>query len=235
MREDTVKWHLTCILRYARARWAPAIFADTRALVPYFDGLVRSADERTGSDGMTYDAHNKRKYRRRPRPMTTPTEASKTPAGPTIGSVVAIYTAPAASVPVQPLDAATLIAGVGIEGDRYVRREGAVPEGHWDDRKWEDQQISFIEAEKLDAFDADYSLSRRNVVTRGIVLADLHGKRFAIGAAIIEGIRVCSPCMYMEGLSGRPGMRKALGDGGLRAAIVQGGVIRPGDEIRLLG
>ena len=166
--------------------------------------------------------------------MTTTFEKSSSPAGTVIGSVVGIYTSPSASIPVQPADAATLIAGVGIEGDRYVRREGAVPEGHWKDRKWDDQQITFVEAEKLDAFGADYSLSRRNVVTRGIVLADLHGKRFAIGEAIIEGLRVCSPCMYMEGLSGKPGMRAALGDGGLRAAIAQGGVIRPGDEIRLL-
>jgi hypothetical protein len=168
-------------------------------------------------------------------PVTTAFERADAEAkGTIIGSVAAIYTAPTASLPVAPRQSATLIAGVGIEGDRYVRREGSVPEGHWKNRKWEDQQITFVEAEKLDAFGADYSLSRRNVVTRGIVLSELYGKRFAIGGAIIEGIRACSPCMYMEGLSGRPGMRAAMGDGGLRAAIVHGGTIRPGDEIRLL-
>lgn len=156
------------------------------------------------------------------------------PAGVEIGSVVGIYTAPVASVPTTALPEANLIAGTGIEGDRYVVREGPTPQGPWQDRKWADQQITFVEAEKLDAIGADHSLSRRNVVTRGVVLTELHGKRFAIGDAIIEGIRECTPCMYMEGLSGKPGIRAALGDGGLRAAIVQGGVIRPGDAIRLL-
>ena len=167
--------------------------------------------------------------------MTTTDTGGATRSETVIGEVVAIYTAPGASAPVVRRETATLIAGVGIEGDRYVRREGPVPEGQWPDRKWKDQEITFIEVEKLDAFGADHSLSRRNVVTRGIVLADLHGKRFAIGDALIEGVRACAPCDYMEGLSGRPGMRQALGDGGLRARILTGGTIRPGDAIRLLG
>lgn len=155
-------------------------------------------------------------------------------AGVIVGSVAGIYITPQASTPTRALTEASLIAGAGIEGDRYVIRQGSTPQGEWTDRKWADQQITFIEAEKLDAFGADHSLSRRNVVTRGIALSELYGKRIAIGDAVIEGIRECAPCMYMEGLSGKPGMRAALGDGGLRAAIVRGGVIRPGDAIRLL-
>ena len=165
---------------------------------------------------------------------TTPATPARQIPGRTVGSVVAIYTVPAASVPMISQHEAKLIAGVGIEGDRYVRREGGVPEGHWKDRKWADQELTFCEVEKAEAFGVDPALTRRNIMTRGVVLADLIGKRFRVGEALIEGIRPCAPCNYVEGLSGKPGMRAALGDGGLRAKIVQGGIVRPGDTLVLI-
>ena len=77
--------------------------------------------------------------------------------------------------------------------------------------------------------------TRRNVVTRGIALNHLVGKRFRVGEVLLQGIRLCEPCDHLESLT-RPGVRQALlHRGGLRAQILEGGVIRVGDPIAPVG
>jgi MOSC domain-containing protein YiiM len=45
------------------------------------------------------------------------------------------------------------------------------------------------------------------------------------------GVRLCEPCAYLEQMT-TAGIREALVHrGGLRAAIVNGGTVRPGDSI----
>ena len=73
--------------------------------------------------------------------------------------------------------------------------------------------------------------TRRNVVTRGVALNHLVGKRFRVGEVMLQGIRLCEPCEHLESLT-RPGVRAALVHrGGLRAQILEGGAIRVGDSI----
>ena len=68
-------------------------------------------------------------------------------------------------------------------------------------------------------------------MTEGADLDALVGKTFAIGDAVLIGVRDCPPCAYLEGLT-RPGVRAALeGGGGLRADVVQGGTVHLGDDI----
>ena len=76
--------------------------------------------------------------------------------------------------------------------------------------------------------------TRRNVVTRGVDLSALLGKRFAIGDVECLGVRDCPPCAHLESLT-RPGVHAALeGAGGLRAEVVTAGTMRVGDAIRPL-
>jgi hypothetical protein len=94
--------------------------------------------------------------------------------------------------------------------------------------------------EVLDALRADRGIAlsdadaRRNVVTRGVALGDLLGRRFAVGQAECIGVRDCPPCAHLESLT-EPGVHRALeGNGGLRAEILAGGRIAVGDPITLL-
>ena len=61
---------------------------------------------------------------------------------------------------------------------------------------------------------------RRNIVTAGVELQMLIGRSFAIGDAVLRGVRPCDPCKHLEGLT-RPGLTAELAShgGGLRAGI----------------
>ena len=76
--------------------------------------------------------------------------------------------------------------------------------------------------------------SRRNLLTRGVDVNELVGRRFAVGEVECAGIELCEPCRHLEGLT-RPGVLKGLVHrGGLRAAVVRGGDIAVGDPVRPL-
>ena len=77
--------------------------------------------------------------------------------------------------------------------------------------------------------------ARRNLVTRGIGLNDLVGRRFTVGEIECVGDRLCDPCSHLEKMT-KPGVLKGLVNrGGLRANIVRGGRIAVGDEVTELG
>jgi len=129
------------------------------------------------------------------------------------------------------VESATAVAGAGIEGDRYAAR---AQRSEMEPKK----QITFIEAEALEALERDYGIaltaaeSRRNVCTRGIALNHLVGREFTAGAARLRGVELCEPCGLLERLSGTPGARKGLVHrGGLRAEILATGAIRAGDSV----
>jgi MOSC domain-containing protein YiiM len=129
------------------------------------------------------------------------------------------------------LDAARVVAGRGVEGDRYFLGTGFYSDGQ------DGRQLTLIEAEALEALPAtagvelSQSECRRNLVTRGVRLNALVGKRFAVGAIELEGIRLCPPCTHLEELT-RPGMLRGLTySGGLRAHILNNGELRVGDAI----
>ena len=153
------------------------------------------------------------------------------------GSVIAIYTAAEAeSLPVAQ-DTVTAVAGKGIEGDRYFDASGTFS----DNPNSAGRDITLVEAEAVEGLareagiELDPAETRRNVLTRGVSLNDLIGRRFTVGDVECVGRRLCDPCNHLEKLT-QPGVLKGLVNrGGLRADIVRGGVIRPGDELRELG
>lgn len=149
------------------------------------------------------------------------------------GQLAAIYIADEAAAPMRAIEVARLVPGRGIEGDRYYAGTGAFS-------RWEGsgRDLTLIDQATLDAIFNEFGIdlrqgqSRRNLITTGIHLPELNGQFFRIGTALLHGARECAPCKYLERLV--PGSFKALaGRGGLRAEIIEEGMIRPGDAITL--
>ena len=149
-------------------------------------------------------------------------------------TIVAIHVAPERGGPCMALERGTLVPGRGIEGDHHHARPDGVPAS----------EVTFIEAETVEAFNAETGLgiapadTRRNVLTRGVALDPLVGKRFSVGTAVLEGMEPCDPCAILgkrlatDAVSAAAIVRALADRGGLRVRVVEGGVIAPGDEIR---
>lgn len=149
------------------------------------------------------------------------------------GVLLAIHIAPEASAPMVELDAARLIEGVGIEGDRY-----ATARGTYSAKPAPDRQVTLIEMETLDALARDHDIdlppheTRRNLTTAGVPLNHLVGRQFRVGDVVLLGGRLNVPCQYLEDLLGKKVFKPLINRSGLNCLIVKGGTIRPGDSIR---
>ena len=116
----------------------------------------------------------------------------------------------------------------GLSGDRYAEAKN---------RRAPDYQVTLIELENIEAFVGKTELvltpeqPRRNIVTRGVNLNALCGKRFRIAAAVFEGLELCEPCSLFAKRTHREILKFFVGKGGLRARIVAGGRIQVGDRI----
>jgi MOSC domain-containing protein YiiM len=120
---------------------------------------------------------------------------------------------------------------------------GAVPEvevrarGIVGDRYADAGDITLIEAEALEAFTDETGLSlsheesRRQVLTRGIRLNDLVGKRFRVGEVEVVGRELCEPCSHLQSMTRDGVLRGMVHRAGLNADIVTPGRIAVGDEV----
>jgi MOSC domain-containing protein YiiM len=115
-------------------------------------------------------------------------------------------------------------AGCGIEGDRFFAYK---PDYRG--------QITFFSEEvhdslsaALQVFDRGTEVYRRNVITLGINLNELIGKRFRIGEILFEGTEECRPCLWMNEAFGAGAEEFLKGQGGLRARILTDGKLAPG-------
>ena len=148
------------------------------------------------------------------------------------GRVEAIFVREAPDAPPRALQRAEVVAGKGIVGDRYFTQVGTYSATPGSGRA-----LTLIEAEALEALERDAGIrlaaaeSRRNLVTRGIALNELVGKRFRVGALECLGTRLCEPCDYLDRLT-TPGVLKALVHrGGLRADVLGDAEIAVGDVV----
>jgi len=152
------------------------------------------------------------------------------------GSVESIFIATRAEGATQAVDEIRAAAGHGLEGDRYFAGNGtySVP-------RTPGRDITLIEAEAVERLASEHGVvlepgqARRNVVTRGIGLNELVGRRFTVGEVECVGRRLCDPCSHLEQLT-QPGVLKGLVNrGGLRADVVTDGRIAVGDPVSDLG
>src|SRR2546430_11509643 len=147
------------------------------------------------------------------------------------GTVESIHIASAAESPTQSVDQAQAIPGVGLDGDRYAKRQGTFF------KPLPDFELTLIEAEAVEALKRDYGVqitageARRNLVTRGVPVNHLVGHEFQIGEAKIRRIRLCEPFDPLQRLTGRAVLQGLRHRGGLRAHILTQGTIHVGDVI----
>jgi MOSC domain-containing protein YiiM len=151
------------------------------------------------------------------------------------GTVECVHLAREAGDPVERVERVEAVADRGLRGDRYFEEEGTFSDGE------KSRGITLIEAEAIDAVESDYDIElepgahRRNVTVRGVALNHLVDRRFRVGDAVCEGVELCEPCNYLEGLLEEEGVRHALVHrGGLRGRIVESGEIGEGDAVEPL-
>jgi hypothetical protein len=142
-----------------------------------------------------------------------------------VGTVTGILVAPAAEAPLMQVDAAVAVPGRGLVGDRYAEGRGTFS------GPGRGYELTLVEGEVLDEIQLSWQDARRNIVTTGISLNALVGKRFHVGPVECVGRRLAEPCAHLEKLA-RPGLlRPLVHRGGLRADILSSGTISIGDEI----
>jgi MOSC domain-containing protein YiiM len=152
-----------------------------------------------------------------------------------MGVVESINTVAEKSAPTRDVERITVQPGRGPEGDRKSRPPGTEPY-----ERGSGKDLTLVEAEAVEGLAADTGIvlepreTRRNVVTRGIGLNDLVGKRFRVGAVECYGVEPCHPCSHLESLT-QPGVLRGLVNrGGLSADVLTGGEIAVGDAVEPL-
>lgn len=148
-----------------------------------------------------------------------------------------ILIGPQAGAPLLTVESVFAEAGKGLAGDRYHAGRGAFNAPQFDQTV---REVTLIGTESIRECNArlETALSaadfRRNLVTEGLDLRALKGKRFRIGEAVLRHVRSAPPCRYLARLSGADMMTGLKGIGGIRAVIEHSGTIRTGDAIHVL-
>jgi hypothetical protein len=146
------------------------------------------------------------------------------------GRVELLAVAPAAEAPMHIVERAEAVPGRGLRDDRYF--DGA---GTFSSNAGNGRELTLVEAEALDTLGLlAYPDARRNVVTRGIDLNALVGRRFAIGSVECIGQRLCEPCAHLQRLTAPGVLRGLVHRGGLRADLLTAGEIEVGAPVRPL-
>jgi MOSC domain-containing protein YiiM len=141
----------------------------------------------------------------------------------------------AAAAPMRRMSTGRLVAGAGLDGDRY-----ALGGGTWARYPDLEKQLTLIDRDDVAALAADVGVdlspgdTRRNLVTEGVDLPALVGRWFAVGDALLFGMKRCPPCAHLERLTGARLVKAMLHRGGINAAVFAGAEIGEGAVIRLL-
>jgi len=128
-----------------------------------------------------------------------------------------------------------------VKSIEVLENKGVVGDRHFDEFNDPYCQLSLIESENIDFYNSKYNLNipyvdfRRNIITKGIRLNDLIGKKFLVGNVKVEGIDLCRPCRHLtEILNQENILKEFLRKGGLRCQILSSSMINVGDNIKVL-
>jgi MOSC domain-containing protein YiiM len=144
------------------------------------------------------------------------------------GRVEAIFITETHGVVPQPVERVETVAGSGLVGNRYFYADGDAPPG---------RAVTLVAAEALEAYERETgnSLSaaetRRNVLTRGIDVNALVGKRFRVGEVECLGVELCEPCSHLQSLTHDGVIKGMVHRAGLNADVLTDGEIAVGDSI----
>ena len=131
---------------------------------------------------------------------------------------------------INEVNSIDVLANQGVVGDRHFKE--------FNDPY---NQLSLIESENIDNYNIKFGLSipyldfRRNIVTKGIKLNELIGKKLKIGKVEVEGVDLCRPCRHLTEMLGHDNiLTEFLRRGGLRCQILSSSNIKVGDKIKIL-
>ena len=139
------------------------------------------------------------------------------------GRVVGLFLAQARGTPMKKVPEIRAIEGRGLEGCRHAQKKP----GH-------KRQVLLMDVANSRSLGLDMAALKENVSVEGIPLESLPpGQRLRIGDAVLELTGECVPCHKLDLI--RPGLLKeSWGRRGQLAIVLQGGVLRDGDEVALL-
>ena len=132
--------------------------------------------------------------------------------------------------PINEVSLINVLANKGIIGDRHFKQ--------FNDPY---NQLTLIESENIDYYNIKHGLNipyidfRRNIITKGIKLNDLVGKKILVGKVELEGIDLCRPCKHLCEVLGQENIIKEfLRRGGIRCQILTSSSIKINDKIDIL-
>ncbi len=137
------------------------------------------------------------------------------------GTITNLYIARIKGTASDPVQEATVLSGLGLEGDRSAF-EGSV------------RQVLFMDKETLDEFGLDPGQVKENITTAGLDLSQTKkGEVFFIGDEVtMEIVGECQPCSKMDAL--QPGLMEKIDHRrGMLAMVINGGHIKIGDSVRV--
>jgi MOSC domain-containing protein YiiM len=138
-----------------------------------------------------------------------------------VSSVIALYIAEDNQPGRTRLEAASIIADRGLDGDRKGRPGSK-------------RQVLIMPLEILEEFGLEAGAFKENITTRGLDVMSLkRGQRLRVGEALLEVTVPCTPCEFIDSI--RPGLRrKSEGQRGMLSRVLEGGQVRVGDAVTVL-
>ena len=137
------------------------------------------------------------------------------------GTITNLHIARVKGTPSDPVQEATAISGLGLEGDRSAF------EGN-------KRQVLFIDKETLDDFGLAPGQVKENITVTGLDLSQTKaGQVFRIGDDVtMELVGDCEACGKMDAI--RMGLMDELqGKRGMLAKVISGGSIKIGDSVNV--
>jgi MOSC domain-containing protein YiiM len=139
-----------------------------------------------------------------------------------VGAVARLFVATARRRPMLEQAEVRAVANRGFEGCAHARTGSR-------------RQVLLVESETLRDLGLSPGMVRENITTEGIRLAEIErGERLRIGKAVLEVTVPCEPCSHMDAI--RSGLKDQLqGRRGILCRVIEGGLIRRGDALEVIG
>ena len=137
------------------------------------------------------------------------------------GTITNLHIARVKGTPSDPVQEATAISGLGLEGDRSAY------EGNT-------RQVLFVDKEILDGAGLVPGQVKENITVTGMNVAQVQpGQVFTIGNSVtLEAVGDCEACGKMDAI--RMGLMDELqGKRGMLAKVINGGSIKIGDSVNV--
>ncbi len=121
------------------------------------------------------------------------------------------------------------------------RNKGIINDRYYKNFKKKYEQVTLIESEKISNFNNNikskfnYKDFRRNIITTGIHLNKMINIKIQINNVVLKIHQLCQPCRYLQNKLSVDNLVKLLtNNGGVRAEILQSGIISTFDEIKII-